>query len=158
MRRLPFVFAASCAAVSLFAIAACSGGSGQGAAASPSPSAAPAHTALPADTKTPVDFTFTDVEVATGGSNALKLGFTIVNHTKDPQICDSSEFSVQLSDGTVVAADGSADDECDPDSVDPGASGTGVMYFDLPNPYTGPVTMFMVVGDDVIGQATTTLK
>jgi hypothetical protein len=144
--------------VAVWSLAGCNG-SHSSSSASPSPAAAPAHTALPAGTKTPVTFNFTDVEVATGGSNALKVTFSISNQSKDPQICDYSEFSVQLSDGSVADADGSADNSCTPDTVDPnGGAGTATMYFDMPHPYTGPVTMFMVVNDTVVGQGTTTLK
>ena len=139
----------------VIAIAGC-GGSGSGSSsASPSP---PDHTALPATSKTLVTFQFNDVAVATGGSNALRLGFAITNASDDPLLCDPSEFSIQLSDGSVVAADASADDTCDPGSVDPHADGKSTMYFDLPHPYTGPVILFMVVNDNVIGEGTTNLK
>jgi hypothetical protein len=135
-------------------LAGCSGGGSGSASASPSP---PDHTALPSSSKTLVTFQFTDVAISTGGSNTLRLGFAITNASDDPLLCDPSEFNVQLSDGTVIAADGSADDTCDPGSVDPHADGKATMFFDLPNAYTGPVIMFMVVNDAVIGQGTTAL-
>ena len=123
---------------------------------SPAP-AATGHTALPTTAKTPITFNFTDVAIATG-SNTLRLSFDIANNSQDPLLCDASEFNVQLDDGTVIAADGSADNSCDPDSVDPKTSGKAVMYFDAPSSYTGNVTMFLVVDDVVIGQGTTTIK
>jgi cytoskeletal protein RodZ len=126
--------------------------------ASSATSAAPVHTALPDSAKTPVTFNFTDVAVATAGSNTLRLGFDIANNSKDPLLCDSSEFYAQLSDGTVLPADGSADNTCDPNSVDPNSAGKAVMYFDLPHQYTGPLIVFLVVNDAVIGQGTTTMK
>lgn len=144
------------AVVATIAVAGCSGGSG-GASNSPSPSPSPAQTALPAGTKTPVTFTFTDVAVATGGNNTLRVGFTIINSTDDPQLCDPSEFSIQLSDGTVIADDDSADNQCTPNTVDPRSTGQAQMYFDLPHPYTGDVTLMMIVDDKVVGQGTTTL-
>src|SRR5579864_7546281 len=80
-----------------------------------SESAKPAHTMLPAGTKTAVTFQFTDVAVASGGGHLLRLGFTMNNGSGDPQLCDSSLFSLQLSDGTVLDADASANAQCDPD-------------------------------------------
>lgn len=127
-------------------------------AASASPSAAPLPTALPSSAKTPVTFNFTEVAVATAGSNTLRLGFDIANRSNDPLLCDSSEFYIQLDNGTVVPADGSADNSCDPNSVDPGSTGKSVMYYDLPSGYTGGVTQFIVVNDNVVGQSTTTVK
>ena len=135
--------------------AGCTGSSQGSSSASPSP---PDHTALPSSAKTAITFNFNDVAIATGGANTLRLGFDIENGSNDPQLCDPSEFNVQLSDGTVIAADASADDSCDPNSVDPKSSGKAVMYFDLPSAYTGTLTMFMVVDDAVVGQGTTTLK
>jgi hypothetical protein len=145
----------ACLAAALFA-ASCGSGSGS-ASSSPSPSAAPAQTALPSGTKTPVTFSFSDIAVAAGGSNTLRLGFTIVNATDDPQLCDSSEFSIQLSDGTVIAADDSADNTCTPNTVDPRSTGTATMYFDLPHPYAGDVTMMMNIDGNIIGQGTATV-
>jgi hypothetical protein len=152
-------YSAICAIIAL-CLAACGGkgGSGGSASGSPSSSAAPMHTALPAGTKTPVTFTFSDVAVASSGAHTLRLGFSIVNGSKDPQLCDYSEFAVQLDDGTVVPADGSAENSCDPDTVDPNSSGKATMYFVLPRAYTGNVTLMMVTNDVVVGQGTTTLK
>ena len=96
--------------------------------------------------------------MATGGANTLRLGFDIMNNSQDPLLCDPSEFNVQLDDNTVIAADDSADNSCDPNSVDPKSTGKSVMYFDVPSNYTGNVTMFMVVDDVVVGQGTTTVK
>src|SRR5579863_9820807 len=136
-------------AVATLVLAGC-GGSG-GASGAASPAASPAHTALPAGAKPQITFAFNDVAVASAGSNALRLGFAITNSSDDPLLCDPSEFNVQLSDGTVIAADAGADDTCDPNSVDPHSEGKGVMYFDLPRAYTGPVTMFLVANDVVVG-------
>jgi len=148
------VTAAVCASA-LVMVAGCTGSSQGSSSASPSP---PDHTALPSSAKTAITFNFNDVAISTGGANTLRLGFDIANGSNDPLLCDPSEFNVQLSDGTVIAADASADDSCDPNSVDPQSSGKAVMYFDLPSPYTGTLTMFMVVDDAVIGQGSTTLK
>jgi hypothetical protein len=139
-------------------LAGCSGSSQSSSSSSPSPSAAPARTAMPDGTKTPVTFTFTDVAVATGGSNTLRLGFVIVNGSADPQLCDPSEFSIQLDDGTVIQADDSADNSCDPNSVDPSSSGKVVMYFDLPGSYTGGLKLIMIANDAIVGQGSTTVK
>lgn len=145
------------AAVAMLFLAGCSGSSG-GASGTASPTASPAHTALPPSAKPQITFSFNDVAVSTGGSNTLRLGFDITNSSDDPLLCDPSEFNVQLSDGSVIGADASADDNCDPNSVDPHSSGKGVMYFDLPHTYTGQVTMFIVINDAVVGQGSTTLK
>jgi hypothetical protein len=142
--------------VAALGLTGCTGSSQS--SASPSPSPAPLRTALPSGTKTPITFNFSDVAVATAGVNTLRLGFAISNNSKDPQLCDSSEFYAQLDDGTVVPADGSADNSCSPDSVDPNGIGKATMYFDLPHQYTGGVTLFMVVNDAVIGQSSTTVK
>jgi len=113
---------------------------------------------LPAGTKTAVTFQFTDVAVASGGGHLLRLGFTMNNGSGDPQLCDSSLFSLQLSDGTVLDADASANAQCDPDMIDPGSQGKSTMYFNLPKDYTGPVTLFMVVDDKIVGQGTTNVQ
>jgi len=145
-------------ASAIICCAGCGGGSGQGASSSPSPSAEPVLTALPAGTKTPVTFAFSDVSVATAGANTLRLGFSIANASSDPLLCDVSEFSLQLADNTVLQADSSADSSCDPDTVDPNSSGKAVMYFNLPSGYTGAITLFMIVNDVVVGQGSTTIK
>jgi hypothetical protein len=142
----------------MICLAGCGGGNGQSASSSPSPAAAPVHTALPASSKTPVTFNFTDVAVASAGSNTLRLGFDIANGTNDPLLCDASEFSLQLDDKTVIEADGSADSACTPDTVDPKSNGKAVMFFNLPNAYTGGATLFLVINDAVIGQGSTTIK
>jgi len=139
-------------------LAGCGGGNGQGTSSSPSPSAAPLHTALPASTKTQVTFNFTDVAVASAGSNTLRLGFDIANGTTDPLLCDASEFSLQLDDNSVIEADGSADSICTPDTVDPNSNGKAVMFFNLPPSYSGGATLILVVNDAVIGQGTTSIK
>ena len=144
-------------AAAMLLFAGCSGSSG-GASGAASPTASPAHTALPASAKPQITFAFNDVALSTAGTNTLRLGFDITNSSDDPLLCDPSEFNVQLSDGSVIGADASADDNCDPNSVDPHSSGKGVMYFDLPHAYTGAVTMFIVVDDAVVGQGSTTLK
>jgi hypothetical protein len=154
-RRLAIISAACAAAMFL---TACTGGGSGGASASPSPSAVPAQTALPANAKTPVTFTFSDVSVATAGAHTLRLGFTLANGSADPQLCDPSEFSIQLDDGTVIQADASADNTCTPDSVDPSTTGNVTMFFDLPASYAGGVTLMMIVDDKIIGQGSTTLK
>ena len=155
MDRMARSLRAAAFAAALALASGCSG-SGQGSAsASPSP---PDHTALPATSKTLVTFQFNDVAVASGGSNTLRLGFAITNSSDDPILCDPSEFNIQLDDGTVVTADASADDTCDPNSIDPHSDGKATMFFDLPHPYTGGVTMFVVDNDTVIGQGSTTLK
>ena len=139
-------------------LAGCGGSGGQGASSSPSPAAAPVHTALPPTAKTPVTFNFTDVSVASGGSNTLRLGFDIANGTSDPLLCDSSQFSLQLDDNTVLQADGAADSLCNPDTLDPKSNGKAVMFFNLPKAYTGGATLFLVINDDVVGQGLTTIK
>ncbi len=135
-----------------------SSSSSSSASAAPGSSAAPEHTALPTTAKTPVTFNFTDVATATGGANTLRVGFDIKNDSQDPLLCDPSEFNVQLDDGSVIAADQSADNSCDPNSVDPKSTGKAVMYFDVPSNYTGNVTLFLVVNDVVVGQGITSVK
>lgn len=154
MRRMDLTIAMTVCAATLALACGCTG-SGQGSAsASPSP---PSHTALPAPAKTLVTFQFTDVAIASGNSNTLRLGFAITNASDDPILCDPSEFNVQLGDGSVITADGSADDTCDPNSIDPHSDGKATMYFDLPHAYTGQVIMFLVDNDVIIGQGSTTL-
>lgn len=155
MIRMRSATAATLVAGALLCSAGCGGSASS--SASPSPSPSPLQTALPAGTKTPVTFTFSDVAVATAGNNTLRLGFTIVNAADDPQLCDASEFSVQLSDGTVVSADDSADNTCTPNTVDPRSTGTAIMFFDLPRPYTGPLTLMMNIDGTIVGQGSTQL-
>jgi len=106
---------------------------------------------------TPVTFNFTDVAVTTGAAPVLRLGFGVKNGFKDPLICNESEFSLKLSDGTVLQTDSGAENSCTPDTVDPGTTGTGNMFFDLPSGYSGPVTLIMRSSDtnDIIGAGTT---
>jgi len=120
--------------------------------ASPSTSAAalPLHTA--------VTFNFDDVGVSTSGPPILRLGITIHNISKDPVQCDPSEFSLQLADGTVVNTDESAENKCTPDSLDPGAAGKALVYFNLPTNSPGTVTLSMTANDAIIGRSTTTVK
>ncbi|HME81311.1 MAG TPA: DUF4352 domain-containing protein [Candidatus Eremiobacteraceae bacterium] len=105
-----------------------------------------------------VDLAFDDVAVTTGGAALLRLGFSIHNISKDPVQCDPSEFSIALSDGTVITADQSAENKCDPDSLDPGVTGKAVVYFDLKPGYTGPITMSMTANDAIVGKGDTTVK
>jgi len=72
--------------------------------------------------------------------------------------CDPSEFSVQLTDGTVVQADSSAENKCTPDSLDPQAAGKAVVYFNLPTNSPGTVTLSMTANDAVVGRASTIVK
>jgi len=143
---------AACAAAIL--VAGCTSSESSSSSASASP---PDHTALPATSKTQVTFQFNDVAIASGGTNALRLGFAITNASDDPLLCDPSEFNIQLSDGSIVTADASADDVCDPGSIDPHSGGKATMYFDLPHPYTGPIILFMVYNDNVVAQGSTTI-
>jgi len=105
--------------------------------------------------KTPVTFNFTDVAVTSSAAPLLRLGFDMKNGASDPLLCDASEFSVQLADGTSIAADTGAEDTCTPDTVDPGSTGKVVMFFDLKNAYTGPVTLLMSVNNAVVGRGST---
>ena len=90
--------------------------------------------------KIAVRFDFNDVSVTTN-STILRLGFTIHNTSRDPVQCDPSEFSLQFPDGSVVQADQSAENKCDPDSIDPGATSKATVFFDLKGGYTGPITL-----------------
>ena len=105
--------------------------------------------------KTLVTFNFTDVAVTTSGAPLLRLGFDMKNGENDPLLCDPSEFLVQLADGSTIAADAGAEDTCTPDTVDPGATGKVVMFFDLKNAYSGPVTLLMSVNNAVVGRGST---
>src|SRR5438128_1851836 len=152
-----FVAFVAFAVVAGIIVAGCSGSSSQNSSSTSTTTGAatPAHTALPSNAKTPVTFNFSDVSVATSAANTLRLGFDTTNNSQDPLLCDSSEFYVQLDDGTVIPADGSAENSCDPETVDPNSSGKVVMFFDLPKSYTGGVTLFIVINDAVVGQGTT---
>ena len=124
----------------------------------PAGGASPAQSQAPLPVKTAVMFNFNDVSVTTSGPPILRLGFTIHNISKDPVTCDPSEFTIQLVDGTVVQADTSANSNCAPDLLDPGATGKATVYFDLPSGSPGTVTMSMTANDAVVGRATTTVK
>lgn len=105
-----------------------------------------------------VTFNFTDVAVSTSGNPVLRLGFDAKNNGKDPALCDESSFSAELSDGSVLPPDAGAQNVCDPDSIDPGATSKVVMFFDLPNGYSGPVTVYMRSSDNtLVGQGTTSV-
>lgn len=145
---------AALACTALVLAAACSKNQGSTSPSAASPSAP--STTLPV--RNDVTFDFNDVSVTTSGPTILRLGFVIHNNSKDPVQCDPSEFSIQLSDGTVVAADQSADNKCAPDFIDPHTTGNGLVFFDLATSYTGPVTLSMTAGDAVVGKGTTTLK
>jgi hypothetical protein len=131
-------------------------------------SGTPASTGQSAGTMTPVPaeirakefvtFDFTDVAVTTSGSPVLRLIFNAKNNSKDPLLCDESSFSAELTDGTVLPPDAGAQNVCDPDSIDPGGTSNVVMFFDLPNGYSGPVMLLMRSSDNtLIGQGTTTI-
>lgn len=104
---------------------------------------------------TAVSFNFNDVAVTTSGAPVLRLGFDLKNDTKDPLLCDPTEFSVQLADGSIVPVDTGAEDTCDPDTVDPGSTGKVVMFFDLKSAYSGPVTLLMTSNGAMVGKGTT---
>jgi hypothetical protein len=127
-------------------------------ATAPSTGASPQASQAALPIRKAVDLAFDDVAVTTGGAALLRLGFSIHNISKDPVQCDPSEFSITLSDGTVINADQSAENKCDVDSLDPGATGKAVVYFDLKPGYTGPITMLMTAADAVVGKGDTTVK
>jgi hypothetical protein len=143
------------AAVLIVGAFACAGCSKQESAPTASPS--PSASAAPLPVRNDVSFAFNDVSVTTSGPTLLRLGFTAHNISKDPVQCDASEFSVQLSDGSVVQADQSAENKCDPDSMDPGATSKGTIFFDLKSGYTGPVTLLMTANGAVVGKGSTTI-
>ena len=120
--------------------------------------AAAGATAVPAASKTPVVLAITERAITTAGKPILRLAFTIHNGSKDPVLCDASVFSVQLSDKSAITADSAAEYKCEPDTVDPSADGKALMYFDLPGPYSGQVTLVMTASDAVVGQVTTNIQ
>ncbi len=124
----------------------------------PGGGASPAATQVALPVRISASFTFNDVSVTTSGQPVLRLGFDIQNTSKDPLQCDPSEFSIRLSDGTAIAADESAENKCDPDSVEARSSGKAVMYFDLKSAYSGPVTLTMTTNDAIVGRGDTTIK
>ena len=105
----------------------------------------------PPGKKTPVTFQFKEVAVSTQSAPVLRIGITIMNGSSDPLLCDPSEFSVRLSDGSMVAADTSADSICTPTTVDAKGTGDATMFFDLKAPYSGIVTLLMTVDNAVVG-------
>lgn len=115
-------------------------------------SAAPAPSLANGPTTT--NFNFTDIAITTSGAPVLRLGFDIKNNGKDPLLCDPTEFTIQLSDGTTIPADTSAENTCNPDTVDPAATGKAVMFFDLKSAYAGPVTLIMTANGGVAGKGT----
>lgn len=143
------------AVVLIIGAAATFGCTKQQAASTASPS--PAASAAPVPVRNDVTFAFNDVSVTTNGPTLLRLGFSAHNTSKDPVQCDASEFSVQLSDGSVVQADQSAENKCDPDSIDPGATSAATVFFDLRSGYTGAITLMMTANGVIVGKGNTTI-
>ena len=148
------IIAIGCGVVLILAAAGCSKKEATSAPAGESPAASTA----PLPVKTAVMFNFDDVGISTSGPPILRLGITIHNISKDPVECDPSEFSIQLADGTVVTVDESAENKCTPDSLDPGATGKALVYFNLPTNSPGTVTLSMTAGGAIVGRSTTTVK
>ncbi len=147
------------AAVAAVIMAAACSPKSQGTAASGQVSPKPA-TPIPAAVRAKeyVAITFTDVAMTTAGAPVVRLRFVAKNNGSDPVLCDESQFSLQLANGTTLAADPGANNVCDPDTIDPGAASNVVMFFDLPAGYAGPVTLIMRSPSNVpVGQADTTL-
>ncbi|MBV8082503.1 MAG: hypothetical protein JOY86_05910 [Candidatus Eremiobacteraeota bacterium] len=138
----------------LFVTAGCAKQATTTAPASGSAAATPAP--LPA--RHDVDFNFSDVAITTSGAPLLRLGFTAHNISKDPIQCDASEFSVALSDGSVIQADQSAENKCSRDMIDPGATANVLVFFDMKPGYTGPVTLSMSANDAIVGKGTAQVK
>ena len=124
----------------------------------PAGGASPAETQVALPVRISANFTFNDVSITTSGLPVVRLGFDIQNTSKDPLQCDPSEFTIRLSDGTLIAADESAENKCDPDSVEARSTGKAVMYFDLKSSYTGPLTLTMTANDAIVGRGDTALK
>lgn len=143
-----------CAVACLLLIAGCTKKESNAPASGASPQASQAAFPL----RKQVEFAFNDVAVATSGTNLLRLGFTVHNISKDPVQCDPSEFSITLSDGTVIPADQSAENKCTPDSIDPGTTGTARAYFVLKPGYTGPITLSMAANGAIVGKGDTAVK
>jgi len=108
--------------------------------------------------KQDVAFTFNDVAVTTSGAPVLRLGFDLKNNGQDPLLCEEGDFSLQLSDGSSKDPDSGAENSCDPDTIDPGSSAKVTMFFDLPNGYSGPVTLVMSENGAVVGRGTTQVQ
>jgi Domain of unknown function (DUF4352) len=135
-----------------------SGGESAGAAPSAGPAEQSASAApSPAENLT-ATFTFNDVAVTTSGAPVLRLGFTIKNGGQDPVLCGEENFTLQLSDGSVLEPDQGAENGCDPDTIDNGSSGKGTMFFDLKEGYSGPVTLIMTDNGTIIGRGTTQVQ
>jgi hypothetical protein len=100
-----------------------------------------------------VTFQFNDVAVTTSG--VLRLGFIVKNGGSDPLLCEEGGFSLQLADGSTLEPDAGAENGCDPDTIDPGSTGKGTMFFDLKSGYAGSVTLIMSDNDTIIGRGTT---
>jgi hypothetical protein len=108
--------------------------------------------------KLDVAFTFNDVAVTTSGAPVLRLGFDLKNNGQDPLLCEEGDFSLQLSDGSSHDPDSGAENRCDPDTIDPGSTGKVTMFFDLPNGYSGPITLIMMENGAVVGRGTTRVQ
>ena len=133
--------------------------SSSGTAASSEPSAQAAASSAPAaPAQKYAAFTFSDVAVTTSGAPVLRLGFTLKNSGPDPLLCEESNFSLQLSDGSSHDPDAGAENRCDPDTIDPGSTGKVTMFFDLPNGYSGPVTLIMNENGGEVGRGTTQVQ
>jgi hypothetical protein len=144
------IIAIGCGVVLIFAAAGCSKKESTNAPAGASPTASTA----PLPLRTAVTLNFDDVSISSPGPPILRLRLTIHNISNDPVQCDPSEFSVQLPDGTVAEADLSAENKCAPDSLDPGATGKAVVFFNLPTNTPGTITLSMTANDAVVGRAT----
>jgi len=116
----------------------------------------PAVSLAPLPVRADVTFNFTDISETTNGT-LLRLRFTAHNTSKDPIQCDPSEFSLQFPDGSVVQADQSAENKCDPDSIDPGATSKATVFFDLKGGYTGPITLMMTANGMIVGKGNATI-
>jgi len=116
----------------------------------------PAVSIAPLPVRADVTFNFTDVSETTNGT-LLRLRFEAHNTSKDPIQCDPSEFSIQFPDGRAVQADQSAENKCDPDSIDPGATSNATIFFDLKGGYTGPVTLMMTTNGVIVGKGNATI-
>lgn len=108
--------------------------------------------------KLDVAFTFSDVAVTTSGAPVLRLGFDLKNNGQDPLLCEEDNFSLQLSDGSSHDPDSGAENQCTPDTIDPGSTGKVTMFFDLPNGYKGPITLVMSENNVVVGRGTTQVQ
>jgi len=106
---------------------------------------------------TPVTFDFSSIKLSTDNPPILRLMFTIHNGTGDPLQCDASEFSVMPSNGSVVDVDTSAENSCEPDTIDPHSTGKATMVFDLKSAYAGPLSVIMTVDDKVLGRGNITI-